>query len=109
MSDNSVLRVVWNGNLRAVSASGSCTRWYFTFNDNECDNPFPIDTSMHTHGSQNMHVGISVEGMCYGIGKGEIRVAFHVSTPCSGHPASDAYTGWQSVSRIIIEEIPIAQ
>ncbi|XP_070558712.1 collagen triple helix repeat-containing protein 1-like [Ptychodera flava] len=106
-SRTTALRVLWSGNIRAVSSGGSCTRWYFTFDGAECSDPFPIDTVLHVHNSYNMHFGTSVEGLCFGIGAGRVDVEFRVETGCSNHAAADAYTGWESVSRIIIEEVPI--
>ncbi|XP_077985048.1 collagen triple helix repeat-containing protein 1-like [Glandiceps talaboti] len=101
------LRVLWNGNFRALSSGASCTRWYFTFDGSECNNPLPIDTVIHTHNSHNMHFGSSVEGLCFGIPAGRVDVEFRLATGCHGYPAADAYTGWASVSRMIIEEVPM--
>lgn len=47
----------------------------------------------------------AVEGLCEGIGAGLVDVAIWVGT-CSDYPKGDASTGWNSVSRIIIEELP---
>ncbi|XP_070558713.1 collagen triple helix repeat-containing protein 1-like [Ptychodera flava] len=107
LSSTTALRVLWNGNIRALSSGGSCTRWYFTFDGAECSDPFPIDTVLHVHNSYNMHFGTSVEGLCYGIGAGRVDVEFRVARACDGR-AADAYTGWHSVSRIIIEEVPVS-
>lgn len=48
---------------------------------------------------------LAVEGLCEGIGAGLVDVAIWVGT-CSDYPKGDASTGWNSVSRIIIEELP---
>jgi len=42
---------------------------------------------------------------CNGIHKGRVRVGFWVGN-CAGYGSVDAYTGWDSVSRIYIEEVP---
>lgn len=47
----------------------------------------------------------TVEGLCEGINAGLVDVAVWVGT-CSDYPRGDASTGWNSVSRIIIEELP---
>ncbi|XP_077995959.1 collagen triple helix repeat-containing protein 1-like [Glandiceps talaboti] len=106
-ASNTALRVLWNGNFRAISAGGSCTRWYFTFDGSECNNPLPIDYALHTHNSHNMHFGSSVEGFCFGIPAGRVDVEFRMTTGCQGLASADVYTGWSSVSRIIIEEVPM--
>lgn len=46
-----------------------------------------------------------VEGLCEGIKAGLVDVALWVGT-CADYPRGDASTGWNSVSRIIIEELP---
>lgn len=48
---------------------------------------------------------LTVEGLCEGISAGLVDVAVWVGT-CSDYPKGDASTGWNSVSRIIIEELP---
>ena len=40
--------------------------------------------------------------------KGTVRVGFQVGN-CHGYGSADAYTGWNSVSRIYMEEIPPPQ
>lgn len=46
-----------------------------------------------------------VEGLCEGVKAGLVDVAVWVGT-CADYPRGDASTGWNSVSRIIIEELP---
>ncbi|KAL9965810.1 hypothetical protein ACROYT_G029658 [Oculina patagonica] len=43
---NSVLHVVYEGNLQIGLCKDCCKRWYFIFNDAECKNPGPIDAVM---------------------------------------------------------------
>lgn len=47
----------------------------------------------------------AVEGLCEGVKAGLVDVAVWVGT-CADYPRGDASTGWNSVSRIIIEELP---
>lgn len=47
----------------------------------------------------------SVEGLCEGIRAGTVDVGVWVGT-CGDYPHGDASTGWNSVSRVIIEELP---
>ena len=46
-----------------------------------------------------------IEGVCEKIHKGTVRVGFWVGN-CAGYKSADAYTGWNSVSRIHVEEVP---
>ena len=47
----------------------------------------------------------SFEGYCENIPQGTVRVELWVGQCSSGHTLGDAYTGWESVSRIMIEEV----
>lgn len=47
----------------------------------------------------------AVEGLCEGISAGLVDVGIWVGT-CADYPRGDASTGWNSVSRMIIEELP---
>ena len=49
-----------------------------------------------------------IEGVCEKIHKGTVRVGFWVGK-CVGEKSADAYTGWKSVYRIYVEEIPPPQ
>ena len=75
-----------------------------------CSAPLPIDgiVFMWQGNTQNTHRVRHIEGHCNKIHKGKVRVGFWVGNCRSGSPG-DAYTGWQSVSRIFIEEVPKAQ
>lgn len=48
---------------------------------------------------------LPVEGLCDGIQAGLVDVGIWVGT-CADYPRGDASTGWNSVSRVIIEELP---
>ena len=108
-SDTTGLRVFWNGNLRLSNCHGCCRRWYFTFNGAECSAPAAIDGIVYmvygTSGKKNLHRVRHIEGVCEKIHKGTVRVGFWVGN-CAGYGSADAYTGWNSVSRIYVEEVP---
>ena len=113
MSDNTCLRVFWSGALRIFNCNDCCSRWYFTFNGAECSAPAAIDGVVYMqHGrgsrSKSLHRVRHIEGVCEKIHKGTVRVGFWVSK-CPGHKSADAYTGWNSVSRIYVEEVPPPQ
>ena len=109
-SDTS-LHVYWTGVLRIAGCDSCCKRWYFTFNGAECSGPLPIDGIVYmskSSGKNPLRVR-HIEGHCNNIHKGKVRLGFWV-TNCAGHSGSyDAYTGWNSVSRIFIEEVPKPQ
>ena len=102
------LRVSWTGALRVYGCTTCCKRWYFTFNGAECSGPLPIDGIVSLGGARsvNPHRVRHIEGHCNNIHKGKVRVGFWVGN-CQSYSRNgyDAYTGWQSVSRIYVEEI----
>ena len=111
-SDQTSLRVFWNGNLRIYNCHDCCRRWYFTFNGAECSGPEAIDGVVYMrHGDgakKNLHRPRQIEGVCENIAKGIVRVGFWVGN-CASYGSADAYTGWNSVSRIYVEELPPPQ
>lgn len=98
---NTHLKVVYQGNQRVYTA-GACNRWFFTFNGLECS--MPIDTAVYTGAVWNIFRAATIEGYCGGVPRGAVTVALNVGA-CSGHTRGNAYTGWNSASRIIIEEV----
>ena len=102
--DNTSLRVFYEGTLRS-SGSSVCSRWYFTFDGAECTKPATTEgvvcvasTYRHRH----------IEGYCNQVLKGHIRVGFWIGK-CESHSLGDGSTGWNSMSRIVIEEVPPPQ
>lgn len=106
---NTYLRVVYVGNLRIQGCTTCCKRWYFTFNNSECQIPAAIDGTVYQSANLNIHRSASIEGYCGGLDKGKVQVGFHVGN-CAEYGNADAFTSWNSVSRIIIEEVepPVA-
>ena len=107
---DTALHVYWTGALRISGCNSCCKRWYFTFNGAECSAPLPIDgiVYMEQGSSKNLHRVRHIEGHCNGIHKGKVRVGFLVGN-CVGYGSVNAYTGWNSVSRIYVEEVAKAQ
>ena len=106
---DTVLHVYWTGVLRVTSCTTCCKRWYFTFNGAECSGPLPIDGIVYLgRAAQNPHRVRHIEGHCNNVHKGKVRVGFWVGN-CRGLGNADANTGWNSVSRIFIEEVPAPQ
>ncbi|XP_068748771.1 collagen triple helix repeat-containing protein 1-like [Montipora capricornis] len=112
-SANTGLRVFFNGVLRIYGCNGCCKRWYFTFNGAECSTPAAIDGVVYmARGSganlKNLLRVRQIEGVCENVQQGIVRVGFWVGN-CAGYGNADAHTGWKSVSRIYVKEVPPPQ
>ena len=49
-----------------------------------------------------------IEGYCENIPAGQVTVGFNIGN-CQGYSKSNGNTGWNSVSRIMIAEVPPSQ
>ena len=110
MYDKTFLRVFYSGAVRFCQCNRCCKCWFFTFNGAECSGPMPIEGLVFLEsasGHQPLRVR-HVEGYCENIPGGVERVGLYVGN-CAGYGNADANTGWNSVSRIVIEEVPAAQ
>ena len=108
---DTALHVAWTGALRVYACAECCKRWYFTLNGAECSTPLPIDGVVYLGSSgktQNPHRVRHIEGHCNNIHKGKVRLGFWVGN-CARYGHGNVKTGWNSVSRIFIEEVPTAQ
>ena len=106
MKSDTALKVSFQGNMR-VLGDDKCNRWYFKFDGNECSGTMTIDAHVYndwSSGNPNLLHHWSFEGYCENIPQGVVRVELWVGQ-CSGETLGDAYTGWKSVSRIMIEEV----
>ena len=108
LTSDTSLKVSFQGNLR-VNGNGMCNRWYFKFNGNECSGPMTIEALVYNRWSSgNTNNDLlhhrSFEGYCENIPQGAVRVELWVGK-CNSNTLGDAYTGWNSVSRIITEEV----
>ena len=99
--------------------SDCCMRWYITINGEECVDPGPIDAAIR----QDLAIGFltvqfdlrrpgTVAGICRGTTEGNLMpsgtytIGLTVSN-CEAFVGSfDTLTGYNSVSRFIIEELP---
>ncbi|XP_078384785.1 uncharacterized protein LOC144667260 [Oculina patagonica] len=88
LHSNTALRVSYQGNIR-VYPNKACNRWFFK-------------------STPNILLHHSFEGFCENLARGTVTVELWVGK-CSEYTHGDAYTGWHSVSRIMIEEVPPSQ
>ena len=110
LTSDTSLKVSFHGNMR-VRGSDKCNRWYFKFNGNECSGPMTIEAAVYndwSSGNHDLYHHRSFEGYCENIPQGAVRVELWVGQ-CGSRTLSDAYTGWESVSRILIEEVSRSQ
>ena len=111
LEGDTALKVAFQGVMRVYGTSTKCNRWYFKFNGNECSGPMTIEAVVYNNwpsGSPNLLHHRSFEGYCENVPPGATNVELWVGS-CSGYTPGDAETGWQSVSRIMIEEVPRSQ
>ncbi|KAI0218890.1 hypothetical protein LSAT2_029437 [Lamellibrachia satsuma] len=111
--NDTVLRVVWNGDLRLIHTgpkSCSCRRWFFTINGGECSEPRTIETQLYinTRGT-NIHRPAYVEGYCRGVSAGHLNVGWNVGDcqNMNAYNVGDSSTGYKATVRIIVEEVDV--
>ena len=111
LQSETAIKVSFQGNMRVMGTSSKCNRWFFKFNGNECSGPMTIEAAVF-NGWQSSSVGNpnllhhrSFEGYCENIPQGTVRVELWVGSCPGGITLGNAYTGWTSVSRIMIEEV----
>lgn len=105
--DGTALYVSMSSNMRVAYTDGACCRWYFKFNGNECSDPAKIEAVTYGAGygvSYNLHRPRILIGYCDGLSAGSVTVTFWVGQ-CSGYGSFDCYTGWESASHLIVEEV----
>jgi hypothetical protein len=101
--------VFYEGNLRSSGSSGVCNRWYFTFDGAECTKLATIEGVVYVKSTQvNLHRHRHIEGYCNQAPKGHVRVGFRIGK-CASYSLGNGHTGWNSISRIVIEEVPPPQ
>ncbi|KAI0234584.1 hypothetical protein LSAT2_015185 [Lamellibrachia satsuma] len=110
--DDTVLRVVWNGDLRLIhsgSKGGSCRRWFFLINGKECSEPKTIEARLYINSAVNIHRPAYVESYCRGIDAGDVHVSWNVGDCVEQGPynVGDSWTGWKETVRIIVEEVDV--
>ena len=98
----------YEGNLRSIGKN-VCNRWYFTFDYAECTKPASIEGIVYVPlTTLNPHRHRHIEGYCNQVPKGHVRVGFWIGK-CNNRLLGDGSSGWNSMSRIVIEEVPPPQ
>ncbi len=111
LHSNTALRVSFLGTSKVYTNAG-CNRWYFKFTGNECRSPMTIDSIVYNRwggGLSDILRNHFFEGYCENLARGTVRVELWVGKCSGGYTQGDALTGWNSVSRIMIEEVPPSQ
>eukprot|EP00049_Salpingoeca_infusionum_P002939 m.61450 g.61450 ORF g.61450 m.61450 type:complete len:499 (+) comp11866_c1_seq2:62-1558(+) len=111
--DHTVIRLTFTGNARFIS-HGSRAHWWLEVDEKPCiphdgdpNNGGGIDASLHQTSNYDNHRIMTIFGFCDRLaGGGTIRAGQHNVRLRLKTDANNAYTGWQSSSRIIIEEFP---
>ena len=98
----------YEGTFRSHGSS-VCNRWYFTFDGAECKKPATIEGVVYVQSTQvNPLRHRHIEGYCNQVPKGHVRVGFWIGK-CESYGRGTSGTGWNSMSRIVIEEVPPPQ
>jgi len=106
LQSDTAIKVSFQGNMTVYGSSQKCNRWFFKFNGNECSGMTieAVVFSSWPSGIPNLLHHRSFEGYCENIPQGTVRVELWVGS-CPSNTLGDAYTGWKSVSRIMIGEV----
>ncbi|XP_066925940.1 collagen triple helix repeat-containing protein 1-like [Clytia hemisphaerica] len=103
---DSYLMVSISSNIYQGKAQ-ACSRWFVTFDGKECS-PHPIEHAYYrgtTSNANGDHIPFTMNGVCKINKSGVVSVGFNVGK-CSGFDSlGDAYTGFNTVTRIVVEEL----
>jgi len=113
-SQDSALKITFNGNLRITDCSDCCARWFVTIDGLECSDPIEGVVYSVNGSGINIHRASVISGLCGSTSDGAaISAGRHIVVmnvgQCTGfNETFNAYTGFSSVSTVTIEEIPTA-
>ncbi|XP_065888407.1 uncharacterized protein [Dysidea avara] len=109
--DDTWLRLTWDGNMRVARCAVCCMNWYLTVDGHQCSSPGPVDVLVYQAGNYLIVRHSHFTGMCEQAGGENITAGLrHIQLylkDCPGFDGFvyDAYTGWNTQSRIIVEEV----
>lgn len=107
LRDNTVLQISVNGNQRQI---GGDSRWRMMVDNRQCRGPAGqsnghIWTRFHGTGGVNLHRPVFLQGTCFRLDNGNpLRAGRHVASYMQYSVNGDSYYGWESTSRMRIEE-----
>ena len=107
-SSKTYLKVLVSSNMRIYNCNACCKRWFVTFDGKECT-PVAIDGAVYMHAGagnriKNLHRPRVITGHCKVSKNNQVNVALNVGN-CHGYGNAGASTGWNSATRIYIEEV----
>ena len=112
---DSLLRLTWSSDTTQRN-NHKCSKWFFKINDEECSDPGPVDSinlyGLHyvARGRLIIHRHTTMVGVCRGTKAGRLvasnyTITINVTPQCKSYPGGDAYSGWQSTSTLMVEEL----
>ena len=100
---DSLLRLIFSSNMRTNGGAGSCCQWNLRVNGSSCSPE--VNGNVYINPGGNYHQHHTFNGICSGVAAGTVTVEPWVET-CPGYGNHDCYTGWESMTALIVEEIP---
>jgi DNA-binding FrmR family transcriptional regulator len=101
-----MLRVTYNGDTRSIVHGGG-NRWTLRIDGSNCATPGGTITSRHHNNwNPNRHRPETLSGFCHATTSGVIGAGDHWLDLYVDY-GNDAYTGWASTARMIIQEYPV--
>ena len=116
---NSWLRLTWSSDA-TQRLSHKCSKWFFEIDNEECSDPAPVDLisyyALHNIAGANprvvLHRHSTVVGVCRATKAGRLlagnyTITLSVTSQCNVFrtQGGDAFTGWQSTSTLMVEEL----
>jgi len=100
---SSLLRLTLSSNLRTNGAGNTCCQWAIRVNGSNCSPA--VNGSAYISPGGNYHHHRTITGICEDVPAGLVFIEPWVEN-CPGYGAGDCYTGWNSMTALIAEEIP---
>jgi hypothetical protein len=104
---NSKLRLTFSSNLRTNGGNASCCRWALRVNGQQCTTQ-PVNGNVYISPGGNYHQHRTITGICSNVPAGDVVVEPWVEL-CPGYGVADCSTGWNSMTALIVEEIPATE
>lgn len=108
---DTLIRMTWDGNMRITRCQSCCMRWLFFLDGQDCTDPGPVDALLYQASNYHILRPSYFSGICRQAGTRPLAGGYHIVQlrvqDCPGFRGSvvDAYTGFNSISRILVEEV----